>query len=159
VATGTFGPPHYFNSTWMVYAVFVWVGIDALVRRLSWLRLWVPVQVGSLLVFLVGFALSMHALGGARFVHYGPTIANQIEVARALGTLAPNSGLLIEVKHQRLFQASVMTLADLLGLAVPPVHSATSIEALAGVPPPWYAIGYARGAPPYAARVELRRVR
>jgi len=157
--TGTFGLPHYFHSTWIVHALFVWLGFDALVRRVPRLHWWVPVQAGALLIYLGGFAWSMHALGGTRWVRHGPTITNQTELARALATLPPNSGLLVEVDHDRLLQNSVMSLAELLGLEIPPVRHATSPTALAGVAPPWYAIRYAPGSPPYAARVRLERLK
>jgi hypothetical protein len=159
VLTGTFGLPHYFNSTWIVHALFVWLGFDALVRRVPRLRWWLPVQAVSLLLFLGSFAWSMHALGGARWVRHGPTIANQIEVARALAALPPHSGLLVEVDHDRLLQNSVMSLAELLGLEIPPVRLATNPAALSGVAPLWYAIRYAPGSPPYAARVRLERLK
>ena len=49
--------------------------------------------------------------------------------------------------------------AELLGLEIPPVRLATNPAALSGVAPPWYAIRYAPGSPPYAARVRLERLK
>jgi hypothetical protein len=83
-ATGTAGQPHDLNSTWIVHALFTWFGWDEPVRRVPRFRWWVPVQAASLLVFLGGFAWRMQALRGTRWLHYGSTIADPIEVAQAL---------------------------------------------------------------------------
>ncbi|MEN6458274.1 MAG: hypothetical protein ABFC63_05040 [Thermoguttaceae bacterium] len=82
--TATYGYPHYYNGTWIIYALFVWAGLDVLIRWTPMFRWWIPFQAAALAVFLASFSLRVHDLGGIRSVRYGLAIKSQIEVARAI---------------------------------------------------------------------------
>jgi len=80
--TSAAGQTHYFNGTWPVFALLAWIGACSLVKERIAGRL-----AGALLVVnlatTVALAWSLHGSGGRRD-GYGPTLANQIEIVRAI---------------------------------------------------------------------------
>jgi hypothetical protein len=88
--------PHYYNGTWIVYAILAWLTADALAK----------VRFGRIIVLIQGVALAgvvlflivrLHQTGGARDPRYGPTLANQIQVARELRRCSPDSTVTTDV--------------------------------------------------------------
>lgn len=78
--------PHYYNGVWIAFFVLWWLGMSDLWQR-SWARRVFFVQAGILMVFLVAFVGWLHVNDGTRTVPYGPTLANQTDVARELNRL------------------------------------------------------------------------
>ncbi len=107
------GHPHYYNATWIVYAIFAWLTIDALARRhiAHWLA---AVQAASLATVLLFLLLRIHLGGGMRSRNYGPTLANQVQVVRMLNEYSPDSPVKIEAQHYRDFPHALSTLRALL---------------------------------------------
>ncbi len=108
--------PHYFNATWIAYAVLAWLAADALVRAdsrwwraLGWL---VPVHAAALVIVDVILVASVRAAPGT---HYGPTLDNQIEVAREVARYAPETPVTTDVWLYREFPHALTAMKRLLG--------------------------------------------
>ncbi len=78
--------PHYFNATWIVFAFFAWSSLDSLG---AWRMRWVHTQAATLAAFLLFCIADIHRHHGNRDLHYGSTLANQVEVAKAAQAYAP----------------------------------------------------------------------
>lgn len=93
-ASAKFEHPHYQNGTWIATVLLAWFAVDWLVRRGTVTRALALVAVGALTLVNVGvvctLAVSLHYSQGTREV-YGPTLANQQQVARALAGYAAGS--------------------------------------------------------------------
>lgn len=74
--------PHYFNASW----VFFWVLICLGIRSLKWQRLKLVSYASALSSFLMilNMLVFLHIHSGTRSLHYGPTIANQVEIVKAI---------------------------------------------------------------------------
>jgi hypothetical protein len=86
--------PHYHLGLWPVFALLAWYAVDAMARAGSRTRRVAWVATGLLaavnLAAVGGLAIRLHRTHGTREV-YGPTLANQQQVARALARFAPDS--------------------------------------------------------------------
>ena len=89
---------HYYNSLWIVYAMAIGLGADAL---LKFRGLW-PVLALVLLTAAAStltIALRIHATGGTRTLAYGPTLANQQAVARSIAGLPAGSSVETDIPN------------------------------------------------------------
>jgi hypothetical protein len=111
-----FQHPQYYNATWIAFALLAWIPIDAAAKAGTVLRWSATVATGLLAgVLLVGsgtVALRLHRSSGTRET-YGPTIANQQQVARALARYSPQSRLSIRVVHYNRFPHTLAILRQL----------------------------------------------
>jgi hypothetical protein len=88
--TGAEGFTHYFNATWIAFAVLAWFGLES-TRRVPWLAPATTLSVGAASLTVLLFLLAnVHTRGPSR-EHYGPTLANQTAVARALDRYGPGT--------------------------------------------------------------------
>jgi hypothetical protein len=89
-----FEHPHYHNGTWISFVMLAWLAVDFLAARgraARWAaRATTGLLAASLLLAVGTLALRLHRSRGTRDV-YGPTLANQQQVARALRRYAPDS--------------------------------------------------------------------
>jgi len=69
----------------------------------GWFRLGASVQFLAQLLLWLAMIVFIHENGGGRSVHYGATLANQIEVVRKLRTFPPQSTVSIGVRNMQLF--------------------------------------------------------
>lgn len=77
------GETHYYNASWFAYAGLIWLAIEWL-RKYPGLR-YLPIAWAATLLLSVSLLSSqLHQTHGTQSVHYGPTLSNQIEVARTL---------------------------------------------------------------------------
>ncbi len=111
---GTSGHPHYYNATWIFCFFFLWAALsDPLLRgwgRAAGLALGVVLALG-----LFDFALVIHVRGGTRGVHYGPTLANQVEVVKKIAAYTPDSNVDCRVDHWMIFPKAFVLLNNLVG--------------------------------------------
>ena len=85
--------PHYQNATWISFVLLGWLAVDVAARRRT--TRWAAIVgtgllAGSLLAAVGALLVGLHRSSGTREV-YGPTLANQQRVARALARYAPAS--------------------------------------------------------------------
>jgi hypothetical protein len=75
--------PHHMNSMWLPTFYFLWRAAST-----YWDRPWMPVMTGvyasALALLLLVFVGHIHRNTGNRARHYGPTLGNQIQVARQI---------------------------------------------------------------------------
>jgi len=114
--TARFQHPHYNNATWIVFVVLAWIPIDVAVkagqaRRLSAVAV-TGLLAGTLLLSSATVAFRLHRSSGTRET-YGPTIANQQQVARALARYSPQSRLSVQVVHYNRFPHTLAILRQL----------------------------------------------
>jgi hypothetical protein len=103
--------PHYHSGTWIAFAVLAWFATDALVHR-PW-GLVVPIAHGVSLAAVVVFLIArLHATGGTREL-YGPTLANQVDVARRLSQYDSAAPISIEVVHYQRYPHALASLRAL----------------------------------------------
>lgn len=103
--------PHYYDPGWPLYFYFVW-------RALSLAPRW-PVLAAAQLVSAAVLAFTIrdvHVYGGTRSRRYGPTLDNQLDIARALAAYHPESPLSTRTLHYGLFPETIPTLQRLYGL-------------------------------------------
>ncbi|MBI3551698.1 MAG: glycosyltransferase family 39 protein [Elusimicrobia bacterium] len=124
-----YGHPHYLGVAWIFNLYFLWSAVSALGRWRDWTG---AIYAAALAAVLVCAMADVRAGGGTRGIHYGPTLANQLEVARALGNFKPGP-LSIEVSHYQLFPQALSALMDLYELKGNPAE-----------PPRELAVVYAR---------------
>lgn len=109
--------PHYQNGTWIVFVLLAWLTVDALAARGGTARSGARLVTGALLgavVLAVGaLAIELRRHGGTRDV-YGPTLANQLQVARAIAEYDPGSDLQIRVAMWERFPHTPTILRELL---------------------------------------------
>lgn len=108
------GHPHYFNATWVVWLFFIWLAASRLWGR-RWARVGFTGCFAGLAVLLVTLVVDLHGTGGNRVLHYGPTLANQIAVAKSLKRYHPESPLSMETLHARQFPHAMVLLMRLYG--------------------------------------------
>ena len=104
--------PHYFNATWIAYVVLAWLAADWLAARRRW-RWLVLAYGGSLVVATVWLLALMHVTGGNRETHYGPTLANQMEVAAQLSRAGAGCTWTTDVPHYREYPHTLAALQTL----------------------------------------------
>ena len=95
--------PHYYNSTWIVFVMFVWLALDAIPRwtgqRSILANLVVPTYGASLLFVTLVVAYLIHHNGGSRYDHYSAVLSNQMEVARGIAQYSDASPIDMEVGY------------------------------------------------------------
>jgi hypothetical protein len=109
--------PHYFNATWIVYALFAWLSIDFLGRRFVAARALMPVYGVSLLTVAAIVAIKLHHDGGTRSANYGTALADQLQAAHRIDEFSPDSPRQIDLPQ---WSAHPLGLATLLELLPPP---------------------------------------
>jgi 4-amino-4-deoxy-L-arabinose transferase-like glycosyltransferase len=86
-ASATSHHPHYYNATWIAVALLSWLGAARLWRYPA-ARIALSAQGAMLSVTIAAIAGHIHAHGGDQR-SYGPTLANQLTVAREIAAHAP----------------------------------------------------------------------
>ncbi len=110
--TAKAGFTHYFNATWIVFALLAWLAVEAL--RVPPLRIALSGLLGvSTLAVSLYLLVRIHHSGPAR-QPYGATLANQIEVARELNRRPPGSTLRTDVINVIRFPIALGRAADAL---------------------------------------------
>ncbi len=111
---GTGGHPHYYNATWIFCFFFLWAALsDPLLRGWGWAA--GLVMGTALAIVLADFILVIHVRGGTRGVHYGPTLANQVDVVKKIAAYRPDSKVDCEVDHWLIFPKTFVILNNLVG--------------------------------------------
>jgi hypothetical protein len=98
--------PHYYNGVWAVFFLFWWRGMTVLAVGVAARRV-LAVQVAAMALFLSGVTGTVHAGRGLKALHYGPTLSNQMEVARALEREGLEIAQPSEVLHVRMFPHAI----------------------------------------------------
>jgi len=80
-----FSNPNYYNGVWIVYVLLAWISIDRITTR-RWAAASVAVYGVSCVALVVALAVLVHERGGTRGISYGPTIGNQMEIVRDIGS-------------------------------------------------------------------------
>lgn len=104
--------PHYYNGVWVVFFLFWWVGMSRLLAR-AWARRLFVAQLVVMSVFLVGLGAWLHVNHGTKSLHYGPTLGNQMVVARELDRLGVEDAPPSPAHHPRLFPQAIRVLRRL----------------------------------------------
>jgi hypothetical protein len=111
--------PHYMNASWVVYFSIFWkVYSDEVKKRKS--QAVFTVYAASLCLFLCVWIAYIEKNSGDRGLHFGPTLKNQIEIARQLPKLNPSDKLTIVVEHFSDFPQRLTVLANIYGMAAEP---------------------------------------
>jgi hypothetical protein len=113
--SGRFQHPHYQNATWISFVLLAWLAVDVAVRRkrTRWVALAASgLLAASLLASVAALLVGLHRSGGTREV-YGPTLANQQRVARALSRYAPGSDVQFRVNLYELYPHALAILSQL----------------------------------------------
>ncbi|HKD43475.1 MAG TPA: hypothetical protein VKB87_24555 [Myxococcaceae bacterium] len=106
--TGTYGHPHYYNATWIVYALFAWLTVDWLAGRALATAVCGPYAAALATTILLLIA-SIHRSGGTR-EGYGPTLANQMQIATELRQYSATVPLDFKVLNYQKFPHALETL-------------------------------------------------
>lgn len=104
--------PHYHSGVWIVFFLLWWLGMSDLVNR-AWARRTFYVQAAAMAVFLPSLVFWLHGNRGTRSLHYGPTLENQMAVARELDELGVADIPPSRAVHPRLFPQAIRVLRRL----------------------------------------------
>jgi hypothetical protein len=113
--SGKFEHPQYYNATWAVFALLSWFAIDwlASATRTRWLATAAAGLLAAALLTTVGtLGVRLHRTSGTRTI-YGPTIANQQDVARELGRYSPRTPLTVSVTPYQTYPHALAILREL----------------------------------------------
>jgi hypothetical protein len=114
--SGKFQHPHYQNGTWIACVLLAWLAVDHLAngrRAARWTATAATGVLASALLLAVGaLALTLHRSHGTRDV-YGPTLANQQQVVRALAHYASTSDVDVQVNMWQQFPRTLAILRQL----------------------------------------------
>jgi hypothetical protein len=114
--SGKFQHPHYQNATWIACVILAWLSVDYLARGRRAARWGAVAATGvlalSLLLAVGTLAVTLHRSRGTRDV-YGPTLANQQQVVRALSEYASTSDVLVHVNMWQRFPTTLAILREL----------------------------------------------
>jgi hypothetical protein len=120
IVTGHSHHPHYGNSVWFAYFLIIWQGIDIGIRvASSWVKGLLAIQMPVMAAMLTMTILFIHHNGGNQGIHYGPTVATQIDVVRTILRYSPRSPIYNAVPNYHHFPHAFYTLVALLRPAVP----------------------------------------
>jgi hypothetical protein len=120
LVTGHSHHPHYVNSVWFAYFLIIWQGFDLGVRVASpWVKGLLAIQIPVLAVLLIMTILFVHRTGGNQRIHYGPTMATQVDVVRKVLQYSHHSRVDPAVPNYRRFPHAFYTLIALLRPVVP----------------------------------------
>ena len=123
--TRTYGHPHYYNATWIAFALFAWLSADWLAARARATVVCAP-YAGALVASLLLIVSSIRRNGGTR-ERYGPTLANQMQVAAELARYQRATPLRFDVLNYQLFPDALATLRLLLPEQVGEPRHATGL--------------------------------
>ncbi len=126
------GHPHYHNATWIAHALLAWIAFDALAKLRVPLGRIIARNTAVLLVVAlttvtVWMLITLHASGGARTIHYGTTLSNQLEVISDTGRYSQDTPVLTDVPQFELFPQALGVLRI---LAPPPPSPAIAARTL-----------------------------
>ena len=111
-----FQHPHYQNGMWISFVLLAWFAVDVMATGHKVARWGATVTTGALtasLLLAVGMlAVGLHRSQGTRDT-YGPTLANQQQIARALARYAPTSDVQLHVNMWERFPHTLAILRQL----------------------------------------------
>ena len=111
--TGRYRHPHYFNATWIAYALFAWLALDRLVQRNRYAAVLPVLHGAALLIITVYTAVRLHYDAPSREGN-GATLGNQLAVVRELAQYPADSELRIEVENYRQYPQGLRALRAIL---------------------------------------------
>lgn len=104
--------PHYFNASWICYALLAWHAVDRFGGRR-----WTPPALaayGAAMAFVLAFLIiRVHATHGSRLSYYGPSIATQWEIARQLNAFEPDTRIFFDTRLARDYPQAMLVLRKL----------------------------------------------
>ncbi|MBM4318112.1 MAG: hypothetical protein FJ116_11625 [Deltaproteobacteria bacterium] len=107
--------PHYMNASWAVYFCIFWKKLSDSytlnrIRKMVWL--W----AGSMVLLLVVWIEYISSNSGDRGLHFGPTLNNQIAIAKQLDAEEPLNEITVDVENFSIFPQRLTVLAGLYGI-------------------------------------------
>ena len=120
VVTGHPHHPHYGNSVWFANFLLIWQGVAIGIRVAApWIKGLLVIQMPAMAAMLAMTILFVHRTGGNQGIHYGPTVATQIDVVHEVLQYSPHSPILHAVPNYQRFPHAFYTLIALLRPVVP----------------------------------------
>jgi hypothetical protein len=106
--------PHYYNAIWVAYPFLASLALDRMAR----IRGGVAVNVtllGSMILSVALLVVELHRSHGTRFLRYGPTLSDQMEVAQVLFKAGPRPHIICDPVDIADIPERIFTLVDLIG--------------------------------------------
>lgn len=114
-----YGHPHYLAPAWIFYFHFFWTGLeqfDGLGFPEAAPRFFAGAYAAAMAGVLAFIVIDIHARGGSRSIRYGPTLENQIKIARELNAYRPDSPITTRLPSYVHFPQALNTIVELYGL-------------------------------------------
>ena len=110
--------PHYFNATWVAYAVLAWVFVTAICDRYAknsvLVRAMIPTYTVAMAVVLGAMIYKVARDSGCRDIDYGTSLASQIEAAEQVSKFSADSPKMISVPQWARSPWALNVLGELL---------------------------------------------
>jgi hypothetical protein len=110
--TAALGHPHYYVATFGVTAAFLMLGFGWVRGKVAWVA--PALQGGAALALMFFVIVRIHLQGGTRGDHYGPTLQTQLELARSLADVPPETRVFSRVENVAHFPHALGILRELL---------------------------------------------
>ncbi len=106
--------PHYMNASWSIYFCVFWMAFSEGVENLKTQRLF-KVYSSSMVMLILTYIAYIQLNSGDRGLHFGPTLINQIEIAKQLPKSDSLKNINIEVDNFSNFPQRLSVLAEIYG--------------------------------------------
>lgn len=109
IKAGIYSHPHYYNGVWVAGFFFFAFGWSK-VWRYKATKIFFTLYCLSMLLGLVHIIATTHINRGMRYLHYGTTLRNQMEIAHNLNNYAPETQIVVRSEQQTVFPQALMFL-------------------------------------------------
>lgn len=106
--------PHYMNASWTVYFAIFWKVYSDEINKVRTRPVFV-IYAASMFLLLCVWIGYIQVNSGDRGLHFGPSLGNQIEIARKLPNLNPLEKMTIDIENFKEFPQRLAVLANLYG--------------------------------------------
>ena len=113
---GAVDQPHYYNASWFAYGFLAWLALDRMQRYVLG-RIAGVLAIALPAACVVMLAVELHRTHGTRALHYGPTLGDQVAVARVLSQAGPTAQVFCEVPAIVQIPQRILVLQELMGTA------------------------------------------
>ena len=105
--------PHYYDGTWAGMLFFFWLGLSYFWNKKWFSRTYIAYTI-ILFIFLLQIIGKIHFNHGSRSLRYGPTLKNQIQIAKQILGYDATTKIVINAFHPKKFPHAIAIITEFL---------------------------------------------